>query len=164
MPAAIAPRTPDARTDPRTEPVHETFEFSLDLGERYVQRVAFDVPGADQFTIDEPEPLGDSRGPNPARVLGAAVGGCLAASLAFCLRKSRVDLDGMRTTVRGSLVRNEHGRLRIGGLSVLLEPVLPGEQRDRLPRCLGVFEDYCVVTASIRPAIPVEVTVEPDFR
>jgi organic hydroperoxide reductase OsmC/OhrA len=100
-------------------------------------------------------------GPNPARLLAASVGSCLAASLLFCMRKAHVEVEGMRTRVQGTLVRNERGRLRIGGLRVRLEPVLALELHDRVPRCLELFEDFCVVTASVRKGIPVDVDVVP---
>jgi organic hydroperoxide reductase OsmC/OhrA len=142
---------------------HDAFELTLELGEDYAQRATFDIAGAAPLLLDEPAPLGAGSGPNPARVLGAAVGACLGDSLAFCLRKAHVNVLRIRTTVRGVVVRNERGRLRIGRLDVTLEPEVPADQRARIPRCLGVFEDYCIVTASIRAAVPVEVTVTPVF-
>src|SRR5262249_48109798 len=44
-----------------------------------------DVKDASTLVFDEPEPLGKNKAPNAAAVLSAAVGNCLAASLAFCL-------------------------------------------------------------------------------
>ena len=138
-----------------------SFEFPIHLGSDFLQTVTFDLPRASPLTLDEPAPLGTSAGPNPARLLAAAVGGCLGASLAFCLRKSHIAVAGISTTVRGTLLRNEHGRIRVGSISVLLEPVVAASDYDRIPRCLSVFEDYCVVTASIRSAVAVDVRVEP---
>ena len=63
--------------------------------------------------LDEPEPLGDGDGPNAAKVLAAAVGNCLSASALYCLRRARIDVQSMRTTVSASLSRNEAGRLRV---------------------------------------------------
>lgn len=136
------------------------FEFPIELGPDYLQRVTFDLD-APPLMLDEPAPLGKGSGPNPARLLAAAVGGCLGASLAFCLRKSRVEVERIRTSVRGELARNERGRLRVSRIVVTLEPVVAAEDVDRVPRCVSVFEDYCVVTASIRAAIPVDVVIEP---
>jgi uncharacterized OsmC-like protein len=154
----------------RTAPVPSThaaasdsFEISIDSGPEYLQTVSFDLPGAAPLVLDEPEPLGSGAGPNPARVLAAAVGGCLGASLTFCLRKSHVEVSGLKTTVRGLLARNDKGRHRVASLSVTLEPVVAASAQERLPRCVSVFEDYCVVTASIRSAIPVDVRVLPVF-
>ncbi|HSA56528.1 MAG TPA: OsmC family protein [Gemmatimonadaceae bacterium] len=137
------------------------FTLTLDASDGYRQVADFQLEGVDPVVLDEPLPLGAGTGPNPARVLGAAVGGCLGASLLYCLRKARVDVRGLHTTVRGTLKRNERGRLRVGGIFVRLEPLIPQEQHERVARCLPVFEDFCIVTASIRPAVSVEVEVRP---
>ena len=99
------------------------------------------------------------RGPNPARLL-AAVGSCLGASLLFCLRKARVDVRQLRTSVEGTIVRNERGRLRIGAIRVRLAPEVAPDQRDRMGRSLELFEDFCTVTQSIRQGIAVNLEVE----
>src|SRR5436305_170887 len=83
-----------------------------------------DVPGAPSILFDEPAPLGGGNAPNAAAVLGAAVGNCLSASLAFRLRRARMDLEGLTTHVTTHVVRNERGRFRIGGIDVELVPVL----------------------------------------
>jgi organic hydroperoxide reductase OsmC/OhrA len=155
-------RTEELRafTAPRRED-DGSFTLTLDAEEEYLQTVDFGLDGVPSLVMDEPEPLGARAGPNPVRVLGAALGGCLGASLLFCLRKSRLDVTGLHTTVRGTLVRNDKGRLRVGRIAVRLEPVLPAEQHARVPRCVELFEDFCVVTASVRPAIDVRVEVVP---
>lgn len=138
----------------------EGFSVTLTLRDGYAFDVDTGQPGATTFVLDEPPPLGEGRGPNATRVLAAAVGHCLSASLLFCLRKARVEVRSMRTTVTGSLVRNERGRLRIGGIQVTLAPDVPTAQHERMGRCLDLFEDFCIVTASVRQAFPVDVTVE----
>ncbi len=101
------------------------------------------------------------RGPNPARLLAAAVGNCLGASLLFCLRRSRIEIHGLRIAVDVSLERNERGRLRIGEIQVTMAPDMEPEQRERMGRCLELFEDFCIVTESVRHGIKVQVAVEP---
>jgi uncharacterized OsmC-like protein len=137
------------------------FALDLELVDGYRQQADFGLPGVAPLTIDEPPPLGELAGPNPARVLGAAVASCLGASLLFCLRRARVDVRGLRTHVTGTMARNERGRLRVGAIRVRLEPVVPPEQQAGMARCLAVFEDYCVVTASVRPGVDVHVEVVP---
>ncbi len=135
--------------------------IQLDLIGDYAQRVDFGVKGANTFVIDEPPPLGINSGPSPTRVLGAALASCLGASLLFCLKKSHVDVLGLHTIASVKLKRNEQGRLRVESIDVRLEPVVSLEQRPNIARCLEVFEDYCVVTASVRPGITVNVSVHP---
>jgi len=68
---------------------------------------------------------------------------------------------GMRTTVQASFLRNPQGRLRIGGIEVKIQPEVAPEHRERMGRCLELFEDFCVVTQSVRYGIDVKVQVEP---
>lgn len=140
-------------------PHDDGFSLRISLGDGYRQTVDFGSPHIAPLLMDEPSPLGDGAGPNPVRVLGSAVGGCLAASLLFCLRKARIEVDALETTVSGTLVRNDKGRLRVGSLNVRLDLEVPEEQHDRVPRCLGLFEDFCVVTATVRQSVDVTVEV-----
>jgi uncharacterized OsmC-like protein len=119
-----------------------------------------DVPAAPAIRIDEAPPLGTGTGPTPAGLLAAAVGGCLAASLRFCLAKARVDPDAINVDVEAHMAPNERGRLRITGLDVHLAPCLPSVDLARLERCTGLFEEFCIVTESVRAGIPVHVAVE----
>lgn len=137
----------------------ESFALTLELDEHYTFQVRFDEESFAPITVDEPPPLGDGHGPNAARLIAAAVGNCLSASLLFCLRKARVNVRGVRARVEGRLVRNSRGRLRIGSLAVNIDPDVAEEDRERMSRCLAVFEDYCIVTESVRSGIPVDVSV-----
>ena len=138
----------------------QPFALSLTLQEGYAFSVDFGEEGVSAWLTDEPAPLGTGRGPSPTRLLAAAVGSCLGTSLLFCLRKSRVEVRGLRTSVEGTVVRNERGRLRIGEIRVRLAPDVAPEQRERMTRCLELFEDFCTVTQSIRQGIAVNVEVE----
>ncbi len=139
----------------------ETQEFTvqLTLQQGYQFNVDFAGDAPPGLLVDELPPLGAGQGPNPARMLGVAVGHCLSASLLFCLRKYRIEVGEMRSRVVGTLVRNEKGRVRIGGLKVTLDPVLSPEDRERAARCLESFQDYCIVTESVRHGVAVEVQV-----
>lgn len=131
---------------------------------RRVDDYAFDVDFAmdvPTLRVDEPEPMGDSTGPNAARLLAAAVGHCLSASLLFCLAKARVDIGDVKTTATGRLQRNDRGRWRVASLAVRIEHGAGPDEQEKMKRCLGLFEDFCVVTESIRAGIPVEVSVTP---
>jgi organic hydroperoxide reductase OsmC/OhrA len=156
----IAPATPPT-PEPAAGEADARFSMAIRLKEHYAQVVDFDLTAVTPMIVDETAPLGWEEGPNPARLLGAAVGSCLGASLLFCLRKARVDVSDLRTTVDGTRVRNARGRLRIGSLRVRLHPSVPAADRERMARCLGLFEDFCIVTESVRHGIDVDVEVEP---
>ncbi|HUY61360.1 MAG TPA: OsmC family protein [Candidatus Dormibacteraeota bacterium] len=143
------------------EATGEAFRVQLDQEEAYRFSVDFQQAGVPPLVMDEPAPLGSGAGPNASRVLAAATGHCLSASALFCLSKARIPVSGIRTTVSGTLERNPRGRLRIGGLRVHIDLRLQPEDRARAARCLELFEDFCVVTQSVRDGITVEVTVEP---
>ncbi len=137
---------------------HPKFRIEMERIEGYEFRVKFDWDQVPEIVLDEPEPIGKRRGPNASRLLAAAVGNCLSASLLYCLEKSHAEIAGMRTIVTGALVRNERGRLRVGGLDVTIET--KGVDPARLERCRGLFEDYCVVSDSVRQGIPIRVEVK----
>jgi organic hydroperoxide reductase OsmC/OhrA len=137
------------------------FRVGLRSLDGYRFAVDFGVAGVSPLELDEPTPLGEGHGPNAARVLAAAIGNCLAASLLYCLRRARIAVEGVDATVEGDMVRNERGRLRLGPVRVTLEPRVPPDERDRMGRCLELFEDFCVVTQSVRDGLDVAVSVAP---
>lgn len=141
-------------------PETPSFTITLEQEQGFDFRVKFDWPDNPDLLLDEPEPLGKRHGPNAARLVAAAVGNCLAASLVFCLRtKFKQDPGPLRASVTGQLARNERGRMRIGGLSVRIELAEDAGALQHLERCMAQFEDFCVVTESIRHGIPVSVEV-----
>ena len=135
---------------------HNEFSVSMTLMEDYLFKIDFGGFG-DVFT-DEPEPLGKGEGPNPSRLVAAAVGNCLCASLLFALRKQKDQPSNIKATVTGSLERQE-GRWRIGQMNVVMTVADPASL-PHLAEALGKFEDFCVVTQSIRQGIDVNVRVE----
>ena len=139
----------------------ESFAVSMKQQQDFQFLVNFDQEGVSELLTDEAPPLGAGKGPNPARILAAAVGNCLAASLLFCLRKSHIDVRGMNAVVEGTMVRNEKGRFRIGEMRVRIEPTLDPADVERMARCNQLFEDFCIVTESVRAGIRIDVAVEP---
>lgn len=136
------------------------FTLTLQQQEGFEFRVKFDWPDVGDLLLDEPEPLGARRGPNAARLLAAAVANCLSASLVFCMRDKFKQQPGpLRARVSGRLERNPRGRVRVGGLDVRIELAENAGAIQHLDRCAAQFEDFCVVTESIRNGIPVRVQV-----
>lgn len=131
----------------------------LELKTGYCFDVRFADPASSTLTTDAMPPLGGGAGPDSEMLLMAAVGNCLAASLAFSLRKYKNDEVPIRATVNARLARNESGRLRVSALSVQIRLGVPASGLRLLQRALEQYEDFCVVTQSVRAAIPVEVQV-----
>jgi organic hydroperoxide reductase OsmC/OhrA len=135
------------------------FTIRLEHLEGYELRVKFDWDDVDDLLLDEPPPLGRGAGPNAARILAAAVANCLSASLLYCITKGTAPPASLQSEVTCRIVRNEQQRLRVGSLDVRIKISEAMEEAARTPRCLDLFEDFCVVTGSIRQGIPVRVTV-----
>ncbi len=141
------------------QPVSE-FRIHVERVSGFEFRVSFDKEQYDPLMMDEPAPLGKDSAPNPARILAAAIGDCLSASLLFCAQKSHIDLGPVRASVRVQLGRNPKGRIRISKVDVEIDPVLKPEDRERARRCLEIFEDFCIVTQSVREGVAVNVAVK----
>ena len=118
-----------------------------------------DVPAAVPMTLDEAPPLGTGAGPTPAGLLAAAIGGCLSASLTLCLNKAHLEPDAVNANVTARMGRNASGRLRIEAIDVELTPCLTGGDEARFDRCKSLYEEFCIVTESVRRGIPVNVHV-----
>lgn len=140
-------------------PVVARFSIAIEQVDGFEFRVRFDKKHYDNLIVDEPAPLGLDRAPNAARILAAAVGNCLSASLVLCLQKARIDLKHLESTVEVELVRNSERRLRIGRIDVTLRPAFADVTLD-LAGCLDKFEDFCVVTQSVRQGLDVQVHVD----
>jgi uncharacterized OsmC-like protein len=136
------------------------FQFEMEWIDHLAFNVKWDFYESPDLFMDEPPSMGGSgKGPNAARMIVAGVANCLSASLAFCLTKSRVDLRALKVRCHGELTRNERGRLRL--TRIRIEPVVDAPEGDikKLERCLGMFEDFCIVTESVRNGIPVDINV-----
>ena len=127
--------------------------------ENYEFRVRFDNPSFDEWTMDEPSPLGKDKGPNATRALAAAIGNCLTASFLFCLQRSKLMVDTIRAEVSPTVARNEEGRWRIQHVNVKVHITMTEDDPNRYQRCVDIFENYCIVTSSVRQGIPVDVEI-----
>jgi len=137
------------------------FTTNLDQVKDYQFTVSFDKETLGKLTMDEPEPIGTEKGPNASRVLASALGHCLTSSLIFCLQRSRIPLKHVTTNVHTTLARNDTGRWRIHGIKVDVNVDPLNEQdRERMKQCLEIFEDFCIVTQSVRKGINIEVAVK----
>ena len=116
-------------------------------------------PGVPLLLSDEPPPAGAGAGPDPVELLASAVGNCLSASLWFACQKYKDDPSPLRTEVKATVGRNERGRNRVQGLAVDLHLGRPAAELGHLQRVLDSFEDFCTVTQSVAPAIPVTLRV-----
>ncbi len=139
--------------------VSEEIEVRLRYIQGYKFRAEFDVESIPHLVLDEVPPVGEGAGPNPSRLLAAAVGHCLSSSLIFCLNKAKIEVKDVETTVKTSFARNEEDRLRVRSLNVQLHLDVKDEDKQRVNRCLEIFENYCTVTQSVRKGIEVNLSI-----
>jgi len=132
---------------------------TLEQLEGYQFKIDFGI--GPELLMDEPIPLGTDKGPNAARVLSAAIGNCLTASLLFCLQKARVDSRIIKSTVSTKITRNDKGRMRIGQSRVTIQAEIDQNENtvNRIGKCIELFEDFCIVTQSVRQGLDVKVDV-----
>ncbi len=135
------------------------FTIHLEQREGFLINAAFDWKRTPDLLMDEPPPLGEQQGPNASRMLAAAAANCLSSSLLYCVFKEEPPEQCLRAEATCILVRAERKRLRIGGLEVRLIIDDAVKESPRFARCKTLFEDFCVVTASIRQGIPTRVWV-----
>ena len=117
------------------------------------------VRHGDEFSSDEPDPVGENSGPSTPALLAAALGHCLSASLLEALRHSRLEVLGCETDAVAVVSPNDEGNPRIDRVDVTIRPRLT-ESSPRMQRCAEVFENHCTVTQSVRRGVDVRVQVE----
>jgi organic hydroperoxide reductase OsmC/OhrA len=139
----------------------KTFSVELERLRDYQFNVDFEMPGVPGLVTDESEPVGKGAGPNPSKLLAAAVGNCLSSSLLFCLQRARAPAKNIRTKVNGRMRRNEKGRWRITELAVELTPEVEPSSASQLARCSDIFRDFCIVSQSVENGIPMKVSITP---
>jgi organic hydroperoxide reductase OsmC/OhrA len=126
----------------------------------YKYEITFDeLPGA-KVVSDEPAPVGKGEGVSASMMLASAIGHCLSSSLLFCLEKSRVKAKDLSTDVELVMERNQKGRWRVKDIKVKMKPLVDTVDAEKLERCKGMFQDFCIVSASVREGIKINVEVE----
>jgi organic hydroperoxide reductase OsmC/OhrA len=146
---------------PAGAPMSETESITLTLTQEseFAFRVEFEGTAAPALHVDETPPAGGGTGPDPTRMLAAAIGHCLSSSLFFALRKFKNQPGRIVTRVRAEHVRNEHRRLRIGRVAVEISLPDAAGGYTQIDRILAEFEQFCTVTESVRAGVTVEVSV-----
>ena len=97
-------------------------------------------------------------GPNPARLLGMAVMGCMGASFVFCLQKKNFTLDDLKAEADVIAWKNEKGLWRVKEINVdFVVSSKDPQVLKRVEECKKMFEKYCTITQSVIAGIQVNV-------
>ena len=139
--------------------LEKDFIFKVELGYEKIKELFIDE------TIDERSKVW---GPDAAQLLAMAVLGCLNASFIFCLNKRNLTIDNLEANAEVSFNKNEKGYIRVKKIDVKIIPKTndPAVLK-RINQCMKkikddkmFFEESCIITASIREGIDVDVKIE----
>ena len=138
---------------------NDSIRLVLEQEGPYAFRIEFDGTTLEALHTDEPAPLGAGAGPNPSALLLAGVANCLAASLVFALRKFKNTPGPIRAEITANKERNPEGRWRIPRAQVVITLADKAASLEHFERVLAQFEQFCIVTQSVRDGIEVDVAI-----
>jgi uncharacterized OsmC-like protein len=126
--------------------------FKCDLGQMKVKDCYIDEEHPEEANME---------GPNPSRMLGMAILGCLSASFIFCLKKKEFKVDDLKAEAELTIARNEKGFWRVKKIGVNIKPKIDDpDVKKRADQCKKMFEQYCTVTQAVREGIDVDVNLD----
>ncbi|MFX1532097.1 MAG: OsmC family protein [Promethearchaeota archaeon] len=113
----------------------------------------------DNLYIDESNKKKNEKiGPSPTKLLGLSVLGCLAASFSFCLQKKDFSLSELEGKAEVTIARNEKAFWRVKKIDIELNPKInTPDMRKRADQCRKFFEQYCIISESLRTGFEVNV-------
>ena len=125
--------------------------FKCDLG---------DIKVADCYIDESNVKEIDMLGPNPTKLLGMAILGCLSASFIFCIKKRNLTLNNLKAEGTVIISRNNKGFLRVKKIDVKINSKINNPKTlKRAKLCKKMFENYCTITQSVRNGINVNVDI-----
>ncbi len=131
--------------------LEEGMIFKCDLGK---------IKMNDLFIDDQNKKSIDKIGPNPSKLLALSVLGCLAGSFTFCLQKKNISLSDIEGKAIITSKRNEKGFWRLKKIDIILNPNIDNPQmRKRADQCQKSFEQFCVISESIREGIDININI-----
>ncbi len=107
-------------------------------------------------------------GPNAAQLLAMALLGCLNASFLFCLHKRNLTIDDLEAHAEVSFKKIEKGYIRVKKIDVKIVPKTNdpatikriNQYIKKMKNDKMFFEETCIITASVREGIDVDVNIE----
>ena len=103
----------------------------------------------------------DKIGPSPVKLLGISILGCLAASFSFCLQKRNFSLLDLEGKAELTIARNNKGFWRVKKVNIDLIPRVDNPKaHKRINQCIKFFEQYCIISESVKTGFDVSVNVK----
>ena len=137
-------------------------KVGIKLTENMIYKCDLGQINMDDLFIDETRKKRTDRiGPSPTKLLALSVLGCLAACFEFCLQKKGVTLSDLDGRAEVTFARNEKNFWRIKKINVEFLPKIDNpEMRKSVAQCKRLFEQYCIITESLRKGIEIDVKLE----
>ena len=136
----------------RMDKIHTGKILLIDTGMKNLPEIHLD---------DEHDDVNEMLGPDPSRLLTAAIVGCLSASYMFCMDKKNLKFDDYSAEAEYVGYKTEQGVWRVKEINVKLLPRSNDEKvAKRIKQCSKIFERLCTVTESVREGIKVNVDID----
>jgi uncharacterized OsmC-like protein len=132
-------------------------EVSISLEEEMIFKCDFGQVKMKDLFIDEQHKKSQEKiGPNPSKLLALSLLGCMSASFAFCLQKRDFSLSDFKGKALIKSKRNAKGFWRIKEIKLELYPKIDTpKMRERADQCQKFFEQFCIISESIRDGIEI---------
>lgn len=130
----------------------EEMLFKCELGSLKMENLYID---------EKSEKNSEKLGPSPVKLLGLSVLGCLAASFSFCLQKNNFSLTDLTGNAEVTIARNNKGFWRVNKIDIEIFPQIDSpKMRKRADQCSKFFEQYCIISESLRTGFEVNVKLK----
>ncbi|MFX1377321.1 MAG: OsmC family protein [Promethearchaeota archaeon] len=136
-------------------------KVSLNQEEEMIFKCDLGNPKIDNLYIDEQnKPEQKKKGTSPVKLLALSVLGCLTASYSFCLKKQGFSISGLKGKAEVIIARGDKGFWRVKKIDIEMIPKIDTpEMRKRADQCKKFFEQYCIISESLRTGFEVNVNL-----
>ena len=126
--------------------------YKCDLGGIKIHNLYIDESNKD---------LKEKLGPSPAKLLALSILGCLTASFEFCLLKRDICLSDLEGKAEVTIARNEKNFWRVKKIDIKIIPKVANlKMLKRIDQCKKFFEQFCIISESVREGIDLKVNLE----
>jgi uncharacterized OsmC-like protein len=109
--------------------------------------------------LPAPTPVGVGYGPEAVTLLNMSTTYCMTASLNYYLAKARVVPTTLRAKGHVGMRLTEEQFRRVKSIEIDIRIEVDEKERKRLMRALDRFNDFCIITESIKGSFPINVRV-----
>jgi len=103
---------------------------------------------------------GLGRSPCPDQLFLAAIGGCFLTTFLHFKNRLKLDVEDVRIMVSAEIDLKPSEGYRIGSVNAVMRIRADAEDAELARRCAELARDYCHITRSIEPSLPVGVAIE----